>query len=318
MALLELDTASLRGPERIGLWAEAITRAFGPFGISCSDPERFRGRLKVERRGDIRFVELGYAGHVFNRSPGDVSRLNAAYFSLLSPISGRLRLVQGKTEHVLEPGRHYVVNHSIPYETRPESGYHTTALAFPPSALLSRLSRPQPFYALPDAESSPRMALLSAFLRHYAAGRQGWNEAEFSLLTNQVLDLIALVLAESGQGSAQAESSARAARRAEAVQYIRDHLADRDLAPRKVAEAGGISLAYLHEIFRAGPLGVEETIVAERLERARQMLRAPEHAGEQIATIAYRAGFGDPAHFARAFRRRFGASPREWRQGEGG
>lgn len=317
MSVLELDTASLHGPEKIGLWADAITRAFGPFGISCSDPARFRGRLKVERRGDIRFVELGYSGHVFSRSAGDVSRLSDTYFSLLRPTSGRLRLAQGGTEHVLEPGRYYVVNHSVPYESRPESGYRTTALAFPPTALASRVARPQPFYALPDPATSPRMALLVAFLREYAAGRQSWSEAEFPLLTNQLLDLVALTLAETGQGVSTSETAARAARRAEAMAFIRDNLARRDLTPRTVAAACGISLAYLHEIFRAAPLGVEETIVAERLERARHRLRAPEGAGEQIATIAYRVGFADPAHFTRAFRRRFGVSPREWRQGEG-
>lgn len=314
MSVLEFDTASLNGPERIELWADTITRVFGPFGISRSGSARFRGRLRVERRGDIRFIELGYSGHVFHRSPGDVSRLNDAYCSLLRPLAGRLRLVQGGDEHVLEAGRSYVVNHSVPYETRPESGYRATALAFPPSALASRLARPQPFYALPDAAHSPRAALLSAFQRHFSAGRSIWTEAEFPALTNQLFDLIALAIAEPGQGVSAVETAARAARRAEAVRFIRDHLNDRDLTPRSVALACGISLAYLHEIFRAGPLGVEETIVSERLECARRMLRAPECAGDQIATVAYRAGFCDPAHFARAFRRRFGVTPREWRQ----
>jgi AraC-like DNA-binding protein len=45
------------------------------------------------------------------------------------------------------------------------------------------------------------------------------------------------------------------------------------------------------------------------------MLRAPHHGRTQIATIAHRLAFSDPAHFARAFRRRFGASPTEWRSG---
>ena len=46
MAMLELDTASLTGPERFGVWAETIATAFGPFGIPRNDPERFHGRLR--------------------------------------------------------------------------------------------------------------------------------------------------------------------------------------------------------------------------------------------------------------------------------
>jgi len=33
-----------------------------------------------------------------------------------------------------------------------------------------------------------------------------------------------------------------------------------------------------------------------------------------VGEIAYGRGFNDAAHFSRAFRERFGCSPREWRQ----
>ncbi|SDF70849.1 AraC family transcriptional regulator [Pseudonocardia oroxyli] len=36
---------------------------------------------------------------------------------------------------------------------------------------------------------------------------------------------------------------------------------------------------------------------------------------ESIATIGRRCGLPDPAHFSRVFRRRFGVSPREFRDG---
>ena len=107
----------------------------------------------------------------------------------------------------------------------------------------------------------------------------------------------------------------RDAQRARALHHLQTHLAERDLTPGRVAEACGISLAYLHEVFRDSGRGVEATIFAKRLDRAGVMLRAADHAGSQIATIAYRCGFSDPAHFARAFRRHFGASPSAWRSG---
>jgi AraC-like DNA-binding protein len=318
MPVLELDTASLTRPERFGVWAETIAAAFGPFGISRNDPERFHGRVRVERRRAIRFIELGYDGHAFRRSRGDVARLDDAYCSLLRPLKGRLILLQDGTEHVLEPGQYYLVNHSVPYETVPQAGYQAVALAFPPSAITSRAANPRSFYALKDDRASPRWKLLDGFLTQYTEGRQVWNECEFETLTQQLLDLIVMSIVEPSQQASAAEGSTRTAHRARALRHIRAHLPDRDLTPRTVAEACGISLAYLHEIFRGVGHSVEETIFAERLERARVALRAPDHARVQIATIAYRFGFSDPAHFARAFRRHFGASPREWRSGTSG
>jgi AraC-like DNA-binding protein len=313
MPVLELDTATLPGPERFGLWAETIAAAFGPFAISRNDPARFHGRVRVERRSAIRFIELGYDGHAFRRSRNDVARLDDAYCSLLRPLQGRLTLLQGGAEHVLEPGQYYLVNHAVPYETVPQAGYQAVALAFPPSALATRVANPRSFYALNDDPASPRWKLLDGFLTQYTAGRQVWTDGEFDKLTQQLLDLVVMSIIESGQQPSASEGSARVAHHARALRHIRTHLADRHLTPRGVAKACGISLAYLHEVFRGTGHGVEETIFAERLERAGTMLRAPDHARMQIATIAYGVGFSAPAHFARAFRRRFGASPSEWR-----
>jgi AraC-like DNA-binding protein len=125
-----------------------------------------------------------------------------------------------------------------------------------------------------------------------------------------------MLIVEPGQQASAAEGSSRVAHRNRALRHIRAHLPDRDLTPTRVAEDCGLSLAYLHEIFRGSGRGVEATIFAERLERAGVVLLAPDHAGSQIATIAYRLGFSDPAHFTRAFRRHFGVSPSEWRSGQ--
>jgi AraC-like DNA-binding protein len=313
MTVLELDTASLTGPDRFGVWVETIGRAFGPFGICRSDPERFHGRVRVERRQDIRFVELGYDGQAFRRSRQDVARLDDAYCSLLRPQRGRLLLTQGGREHVLEPGHCYLVNNAVPYETTPQGAYQTLGLAFPPEALTARVPRPLPFYALADDPASPRFRLLDSFLTQYTEGSASWTDREFAALTNQLLDLIVLTLVDGQSHGPASESAARAGHRARALQHIRAHLGERDLTPTKVAESCGISLAYLQEIFQGR--GVEETIFAERLERARDWLRS--RPNEAIATLAWRLGFADPAHFSRAFRRRFGVSPREWRSREG-
>lgn len=313
MSLLELNTSGLRSHDRLDAWSAAIAEAFGPFGIARDHACGFHGRLRVERREDIRFVELSYAGHGFRRRRSDVARLGESYYSLLRPLSGRLLHASNGEEHILEPGRFYVVNNGAPYDTMAQSRYETLGLAFPPAALETRAGLLKPFYELRAEPDSPRYALLDSFVAHFAAGRSQWTGREFDRLSNQLLDLIVLAIIEPGQGIAANETCARAAHRARALRHIRARLGDRGLTPATVAEACGVSRAYLHEIFRAGGAGIEETIVAERLDRARAILTTPAAAGLQIAAIAYRVGFGDPAHFSRVFRRRFGHSPREAR-----
>ncbi len=46
-----------------------------------------------------------------------------------------------------------------------------------------------------------------------------------------------------------------------------------------------------------------------RLEQCAKDLCDPRRAGERIAEIAFRWGFGDASHFSRAFRQQFGCAP---------
>jgi len=93
-------------------------------------------------------------------------------------------------------------------------------------------------------------------------------------------------------------------------------LDDPDLGPRQIAEANDISLRRLYELFGDEEESVAGFVQTQRLERIRRELADPLMRGLPIATIALRRGFKDVSHFSRAFRRRYGVSPREWRAGQ--
>ena len=54
--------------------------------------------------------------------------------------------------------------------------------------------------------------------------------------------------------------------------------------------------------------------MVQRLERARMLLLQTPLTAEDVGL---QTGFRDPSHFSRAFRRAFGASPAQYRAGEG-
>jgi AraC-like DNA-binding protein len=92
---------------------------------------------------------------------------------------------------------------------------------------------------------------------------------------------------------------------------IERRLADPDLCPTLVAEYVGVSRRYLHELFCDQGYTVGRWILERRLECSWSDILAPGEGPLRIGEIAMSNGFRDPSYFSRAFKRRFGMTPRE-------
>jgi acetamidase/formamidase/AraC-like DNA-binding protein len=99
-------------------------------------------------------------------------------------------------------------------------------------------------------------------------------------------------------------------------QSIERRLDDPDLTPAKIALSEGISERYLQKLFEGTGSSFTHYLRERRLQRTWADLSNPTEAHHSISEIAFRVGFNDSAHFSRAFRHRFGVSPREFRQHE--
>jgi AraC-like DNA-binding protein len=97
--------------------------------------------------------------------------------------------------------------------------------------------------------------------------------------------------------------------------YLRDHHADPELDPARVAAAHGFSVRRLHALFAPTGCSVAGRIREERLAAIRRDLRDPGLAHRSIARIAATHGMRDPSAFARLFRSVEGITPRQFRTG---
>jgi AraC family transcriptional regulator len=96
------------------------------------------------------------------------------------------------------------------------------------------------------------------------------------------------------------------------LDYIAENLAG-DLGLEELADVAGMSPHYFSELFRKS-VGrpPHQYVVSQRIERAKEFLRNPKHS---VLEAGLSAGFQNPSHFARSFRRIVGATPRQFRAG---
>jgi AraC-like DNA-binding protein len=85
------------------------------------------------------------------------------------------------------------------------------------------------------------------------------------------------------------------------------------IGPEAVAEALGVSLRVLQKAYQAEGSTITAALLESRLARARMLLDR-EPGVVLVGHIGERAGFSSPQRFSKAFRARYGQSPRDWRQ----
>lgn len=97
------------------------------------------------------------------------------------------------------------------------------------------------------------------------------------------------------------------------VEFIEDNLTSSGLSAMVVAAELGISDRYVHRLFAVRGTTFSAYVSEMRLKRIRAELESSSHSVEPISSLAYRWGFNDISTFNKAFKQRFGLSPRNYR-----
>lgn len=97
-------------------------------------------------------------------------------------------------------------------------------------------------------------------------------------------------------------------------QTIEALMPDPDLSLRRVADEEGVTPRHVQKLFGANDETFSGYLCARRLERCLMDLTSPLHTALSISDIYGRWGFKGSVQFSRAFRKRFGVSPRQVRR----
>ena len=99
-----------------------------------------------------------------------------------------------------------------------------------------------------------------------------------------------------------------------AISIIGQQFTDNNLTISHLAECCGISETYLRRLFCARfGIGPKEYIIERRLSYAMRLLESDQFSVGEVATMC---GYAEPCHFSREFSRRYGISPKEYKNTE--
>ncbi|WP_414463344.1 AraC family transcriptional regulator [Hyphomicrobium sp. DY-1] len=99
----------------------------------------------------------------------------------------------------------------------------------------------------------------------------------------------------------------------ELLRYIAENLGNAELCPTAAAEHIGMSVRYLHRQFAINGTTFGSYVMSKRLEGVRRDLISETCERLPISAVAFRWGFNDLSTFIRAFKKRYGCTPRSYR-----
>jgi AraC-like DNA-binding protein len=295
-------------------WSGLIDGLFGQAEVDVGDATDFRGAITHSRLGSLELANVISSREMSQRTARHVGRDSRDCFILVNVVRGSVRLRQGPHDIHMPAGSFTLYSSDRPslwtHDERTEVGN----IAIPGSMLRGRLRNVERLMCRPHSDRSAMWRLTSDFLMSVTGQLSRVPEYAAHGVAVQLFELVTLAL-EMDEGRVPLGSApARAALRHQCEAYIRSHLAEGELDPESIAVAVGISVRSLHRVFRDGNQTVGDFIREARLAACHAMLVDPGKAHLSIAEIAYRTGFRTQAHFANAFKKRYGLAAGEWRR----
>lgn len=295
-------------------WRDAVNQSF--VELDCDPVGNVSDFFGSVSNGAIGSGQLSLVTSAAQRvvRTGETIRRSASDCFLLSvQQAGRGCVVQAGREAVLQPGDFSLYDTTREYQLLFDDTFAQYVLRVPRDLALKYMPLAEDMVARPLPSNLVlgrifRSCMMSAAAESTAA--DGCLDTGGDGLLGGMLQILSGAYSAYFAGDMRAASSNRTAQFSRAVDFIETNLHDPDLSPAAVAGALSISVRYLGKLFEEKGQSVARWIWHRRLEKCRGQLGDRAFAHLSASEIAFANGFSDSAHFSRAFKKKFGQSPR--------
>jgi AraC-like DNA-binding protein len=297
-------------------WHDTIARTYFPLDLTFPCPETFDGELTRWDLGEVALSRLTSDALLYRRLPRHFREPGPEEFLVTLPAKAEVRFAQGGKEVRANPGAFFIERSHEPYEFSHTDPADLWVMKLSADMLGGRIRAPDRFCSLQFDATNGANGLFVDIIHLIPARYDAMTRETRATVGRQLVDLLALAIQSDERILTSGVSTVRAAHLARIEAFVRRHIDDPDLGPETVAAGCGISLRYLHELLRDTNRTLGQWIRDTRLQAAMEDLTNPADC-RAIGAIAYARGFTDQAQFSRAFRARYGLTPKEAR-GTGG
>jgi AraC-like DNA-binding protein len=311
-----LSTAAVRPRERLALWTDLICDVY--VQLDCDAlvaPHAFEGNIRRDRLATLDLSQVTSVPQDVHRTPRQIAKATEDYFLVSIQTQGSGRVRQDGREAVLHPGDFALYDSTRPYELLFEEDFQQFVLMLPGATLRTRLKATEQMTA--SAVSGRRGAghLMIGMIETLWRDIDALEPASADAVADSVLNILVAGLKTLPAALHLEVSNLTALHRDQIRAFVLQHLRDPHLSVGMIAAALKLSVSTVHRAFQGEPCSAAQWIWTQRLDAIKRDLADPALDQRSVSDIAFGWGFNDAAHFSRAFKERFGVTPKEFRQG---
>ncbi len=277
------------------------------YGERTKDRDNFAGHFRMCDRAGVDVAEIGCEIDRIERTLSGIRRDDVEHIFLLIQKSGTTKVTHNGREEFLSSGQCILLDSTMPAELRYDGEPAVFLSAHLPRGLCLGGHAPLVMGRKIDAFHPLCASFQSLLSPETSAPPSGYSP-------NFVCDLVGLAFGCAHAGADATRIQSRNDRYGFVLSVIDRSLTDPDLTLDRLAAQVHMSRRQLQREFSHHNTNFTSylsskrlKLVAEHLRQAARLQRVP-----AISELAYMAGFGDISHFNRAFRQRYGKSPRAY------
>jgi AraC-like DNA-binding protein len=302
-----VDLSGVERTKRADLWTGAATTIFPGLSIKTMDTDPTIGLIQHSRMGQGALFAIDSAPAEVSYMPRGAAD-STQFITMMLQAGGATIAHQRQRQCELTHGDICFIDECHPFRLVGAENSQLLLLRMPRSLVISRFPEMEHLVATLIPGRDPGTQLLSHTLMQLLIVARDLREAQQQAALNAIVHLLG---ATSGLAVELENMHWRVQK---ALDFIELNLSIPGLTAEQVAQAQHISRRRLDQLMReALGLSITGQIWSRRLQRAADDLRDSRWASASISQVAFANGFEDPAHFARAFKRRFETTPGQWR-----
>jgi AraC-like DNA-binding protein/mannose-6-phosphate isomerase-like protein (cupin superfamily) len=307
---LRLSTDDIPMSWRREWLCEVIGREYANVDITPPKNDRLFNEMNIYSGESMRLSIINSNSITIQRLPREPHLISQdAYFGVVL-LSGEYLLEQNNREVFLKPGDMTIYDATRPHRIYCPGTFSKLLVSIPRNIMRERLAGVEHCNALHIPGTDGVGSVASRFLQSTAIEANKMSPVAFDSILNTSLDLLTLAL-NSVRPQNYNLTRSRSLSLYRIKEYIARNIANPLLDTAKIESGTGLSARYMNELFQDEEISLMRYVWNTRLEICYRRLASPNNVSKQVSEIALEAGFNDFSHFSRAFKKKFGISPRE-------